>query len=386
MKRALIYTTASLIGLMLAVGGTFAQRGHGGGHGGGGHGGGHGGGGHGGGHGGGGHGGGGHGGMSRGGAGQGHTHSPGSGSKQHPSAANLKTSKGSMKGKSASSGKGISGNKKSRSGKPNSTAKPGNKPKSPSGATGNSRSNASASGKPKPSTTKNPSGSQTKRPNDSKPSKKPDTREGNKIKDIAGKVTSAIVIAALGSLADGIDPGSAGIIALDGFLDQDDCPLDVPERVFLRERMSVWTTSTSDGDLVIVEEASENDDSDQSDDSAPWQNARYLQVKNDTGEKLTIYVQIRTEVNNAFTWLPADPETSKRALVFELQPGEDVYLPNSGDYLNGCRLRLWAKSASGLEWTDYKEEDLWLVPECNAKGEHFYNAAEMETFSYTFEA
>jgi hypothetical protein len=72
--------------------------------------------------------------------------------------------------------------------------------------------------------------------------------------------------------------------------------------------------------------------------------------------------------------------------VFELQPGEDGYLPHNGDYINGCRVRLWARSASGLEWTDYKDEDLWLVTESNAKGERIYNATGMETFCYTFDA
>jgi hypothetical protein len=267
---------------------------------------------------------------------------------------------------------------------PTYTAQTTSTTRTPASSTGKPTSGTVASGKPK-QPVKNTSTAGKGKNDRTRPGTKPDKAKRDKLTALAGKITSAVLSAALTNLANGIDPGAAGLGALDDCIGQDDCPFDASEQGVIRECMSAWETPIAGGDAVEGGDAGESGDSAQADESMPWQNARYLRLKNDTSEKLTIYVQVRTEVNNAFTWLPADPETSKRALVFELQPGEDGYLPHDGDNINGCRVRLWAKSASGLEWTDYKDEDLWLVPECNDKGERFYYTSGMETLSYSFE-
>src|SRR5262249_62389407 len=57
------------------------------------------------------------------------------------------------------------------------------------------------------------------------------------------------------------------------------------------------------------------------------QTQRYLKVKNDTGGKLKVFVQYRAKTDKgAWVWLPASPEDSAKALVFELADGEAVYL------------------------------------------------------------
>jgi hypothetical protein len=62
-------------------------------------------------------------------------------------------------------------------------------------------------------------------------------------------------------------------------------------------------------------------------------------------------------------------------------------------------VRLWAKStsANGQEWLEYKDQDLWLVPEVDkddakpkdpsepkAPKEHVYYAPEAQTFTFVF--
>jgi hypothetical protein len=113
---------------------------------------------------------------------------------------------------------------------------------------------------------------------------------------------------------------------------------------------------------------------------------RYFKLKNNTTEKLTVYLQYRT-VNDeeAWLWLPGDPDAADAdALVFELEPGEETYLEDDEWTINASRVRFWAVSATGVEWNKYQSEDLWLVPEMDAEGTHVYTAKEMGTFRYVF--
>jgi hypothetical protein len=108
-----------------------------------------------------------------------------------------------------------------------------------------------------------------------------------------------------------------------------------------------------------------------------------LKVKNDTRERVTIWVQHRTrDDDGAWTWLPANPQ-SRKAVSYELAPGEETYLARGDEPMTASRVRLWARSAGGESWLDYKSEDLWLIEEVDANGEHAYAAGEIDTYTFT---
>jgi hypothetical protein len=65
-------------------------------------------------------------------------------------------------------------------------------------------------------------------------------------------------------------------------------------------------------------------------------------------------------------------------------PGEETYVEDRGQHLKGSRVRIWAESADGSQWVDYKEADLWLVPEIDSDKQHRYNASEIETYDFSF--
>jgi hypothetical protein len=61
-----------------------------------------------------------------------------------------------------------------------------------------------------------------------------------------------------------------------------------------------------------------------------WQNCRYLRIKNDTDQKITVYLQYRTwTTKQRFIWYPALPAGDK-ALVFEIEPGAETDLDHDG--------------------------------------------------------
>jgi hypothetical protein len=110
--------------------------------------------------------------------------------------------------------------------------------------------------------------------------------------------------------------------------------------------------------------------------------SRYLRVKNDTKEKITLYVQYRTLTNkNRFRWYPAAPSMSDEALVFELEPGSETDLYHDDWRINASRVRLWATGGTS-EWMENKENDLWLVQK-DDQGSRSYAAEEAETYTFT---
>jgi hypothetical protein len=115
-----------------------------------------------------------------------------------------------------------------------------------------------------------------------------------------------------------------------------------------------------------------------------WQTRRYLRVVNDTGEKLEIHVQYRTETSDGqFAWFPADPESSDQSVAYDLDPGEATFLGQGNGKMNASRVRIWAISESGKKYVQMKDQDLWLVPEMNGE-ERCYSAPEMQTFVLAF--
>jgi hypothetical protein len=123
----------------------------------------------------------------------------------------------------------------------------------------------------------------------------------------------------------------------------------------------------------------------EADEEAAVQNQRYLRVKNDTGKKLTVWVQYRTQTDgDEFAWVPNDPAKSDAAVGFEIDAGEEVDLEHQGARVAASRVRIWAESKDGAAWDRYQNDDLWLVPETDATGSQTYQAAEQETYTFTF--
>jgi hypothetical protein len=125
---------------------------------------------------------------------------------------------------------------------------------------------------------------------------------------------------------------------------------------------------------------------DASEGDLPMQVSRYLRVLNETGDKLTVYVQYRTATDDGdWVWRPGTPG-SDDAVAFVFEPGEiaSLVLDEQGTTINGTRVRIWAVSQSGKEYFEHKDEDLWLVPETNAENEHLYYAADMQPFTMAF--
>jgi hypothetical protein len=120
-------------------------------------------------------------------------------------------------------------------------------------------------------------------------------------------------------------------------------------------------------------------------DDIAFQNQRYLKVKNDTASTLSVSLQYRTLVKDAFTWLPAVPKEGADALSLEIQAGEEMQVKVGDEPLAASRVRIWAMSETD-KWLTYKTRDLWLVPEKNDEGEHVYAAEAPETYVFTFAA
>jgi hypothetical protein len=112
---------------------------------------------------------------------------------------------------------------------------------------------------------------------------------------------------------------------------------------------------------------------------------RYLYLKNQTGGKLTVYLQYRTQTDQgAWQWFPADPAQSTEILTYELEPDQETYLQDNEWTINASWIRIWAVSETGEHWSEYKDKDLWLVPEVDQAGHHYYLAPAIETYSHTF--
>jgi hypothetical protein len=108
------------------------------------------------------------------------------------------------------------------------------------------------------------------------------------------------------------------------------------------------------------------------------QGERFIRVQNDTGKAVTIYVQCYARTTDGWAWLPAEPGQDGQGLAYDLDAGETTHLAYQGQKLKGSRIRFWVDSDAG-EWNDC-DQDLWLVPEVDQRGNHVYRAAEIETF------
>lgn len=108
---------------------------------------------------------------------------------------------------------------------------------------------------------------------------------------------------------------------------------------------------------------------------------RYLQVTNTTSDKITVFVQYRTQVDNAWVWQPALPAEGQ-ALAFEIEPNATVKLDVKDRFLAASRVRIWGQGPTN-NWEEFKDKDLWLVEE-KVEKEHKYEATSMQTFEFKF--
>ncbi len=120
-------------------------------------------------------------------------------------------------------------------------------------------------------------------------------------------------------------------------------------------------------------------DNDNAAQEAVKQTRRYLQVKNDTAKTLTVYLQYHTLDEDGWDWFPAEPSPPAQVAVFKVPAGQVVHLIHDDFRVNANRVRIWTATE-----TQYKDTDLWLVPEEDEQGNHWYLADEMETSTVTF--
>jgi len=113
----------------------------------------------------------------------------------------------------------------------------------------------------------------------------------------------------------------------------------------------------------------------------PVQSRRFLLLRNDSGEPLTIRVQFRRLTRHGeWNWFPADPRRSARALEYTIGPGKAFYLSDGESRVAASKVRIWAEGVStGSRWEDYRYRDLWLVPEMAKDRGHVYHGDKIQT-------
>ena len=116
------------------------------------------------------------------------------------------------------------------------------------------------------------------------------------------------------------------------------------------------------------------------DSESAFQVERFLRIKNDSGEKLTVFLQVRTRNDRGeWVWSPEAPGSKAKVMTFDLEAGKTLDLTGK---VSASRVRLWARSESS-SFMDYANQDLWLVPETTNSGEHRYQASQMQTYTFT---
>jgi len=98
---------------------------------------------------------------------------------------------------------------------------------------------------------------------------------------------------------------------------------------------------------------------------------RYLEIKNDARESVTVWVQYYT-LNDRGEWAwVSDSEPLER----EIAAGTTSYIRDDrGVRIQASHVRIWAESAGGSKWEQYKETDLPLVGQ---------DRSQKATFTYT---
>jgi hypothetical protein len=112
------------------------------------------------------------------------------------------------------------------------------------------------------------------------------------------------------------------------------------------------------------------------------QSTRYLRVANCTEEPVKLYLQYEGRTQDGqWQWIPGRPGEAGDAETYDIGPGEVMDLADNGWRINAARVRLWAK-AGDRDLVQFKDKDLWLVPETNTDGAPGYESAEIQTFFF----
>ena len=108
---------------------------------------------------------------------------------------------------------------------------------------------------------------------------------------------------------------------------------------------------------------------------------RYLAVNNKTGEPLTVFLQYYTLTSKGtWQWFPSRPQESK-IVSYKLEPDRITKLLHDDWPISASKVRIWARTKSGIQMNEFQNQDLLLVPE---PGQVYY-APDTGTFTFTFE-
>lgn len=112
---------------------------------------------------------------------------------------------------------------------------------------------------------------------------------------------------------------------------------------------------------------------------------RYLYLHNDTGQPLTVSLVYQTldEQKKNWHWVPGRPP-SDRVVELSLAPGVTQQARHGKQPILAFRARLWATGAGNAGWDEWKDHDLFLVPEKDEEGRHRYYANTYDTFTFRF--
>ena len=112
---------------------------------------------------------------------------------------------------------------------------------------------------------------------------------------------------------------------------------------------------------------------------------RYLYLHNDTGQSLTVSLVYQTldKEKKKWQWLPGRPP-SDQVVAFTLAPGVTQQAKNGKEPVLAFRARLWATGTGSSGWNEWKDNDLFLVPEKDEEGNHRYYASAYDTFTFRF--
>jgi hypothetical protein len=179
-------------------------------------------------------------------------------------------------------------------------------------------------------------------------------------------------------MPNGLLPGGGGVVVVN--------PVPVPGPVVVQPTIVDPVITTTGGTIVTTTGGTESQGGtvesieQQTSARAVRQDRRYVRVKNDTGERLTVYLRYHTFTKEgSWKWFP---ENQDEAVVFELDAGQEADLSHGDWPISANRIRIWGTTASGHDMTEYRDQDLWLVEETN--GERCYFASDAETFTFAF--
>lgn len=131
----------------------------------------------------------------------------------------------------------------------------------------------------------------------------------------------------------------------------------------------------------------EDDSAPSNDDKLPLQICRTLTIKNESGADLVGYAQFCVQIAaDQWTWVTIDPANKVNSAKFELKQGESRAVKFRGKLLQGTLARVWATSTAKDKPTQYRYDNLLLVPEVYTKDSqgrprHGYFAADVDNFT-----